>query len=59
MSVVTLVVAKPLLAEQLAHQLDGRRPVSATLDQDLEDLALVVDGTPQIQCLPAIRTTIS
>src|SRR6267142_3899234 len=37
-----------LLAEQLAHQLDGRSPVSTTLDQDLEDLALVVDGTPEI-----------
>src|ERR1700730_9834565 len=45
-----------LLAEQLAHQLDSRRPVSTTLDQDLEDLAFVVDGTPQ---MPAIRTTIS
>src|SRR5258705_6623851 len=40
-----------LLAEQLAHQLDGRRPVSMTLDQDLEDLAFVVDGTPQIHVL--------
>ena len=40
-----------LFAEQLAHQLDGRRPVSTTLDQDLEDLALVVDGTPQIHVL--------
>src|SRR5882672_7889919 len=37
-----------LLAEQLAHQLDGRRPVSTALDQDLEDLAFVVDGTPRI-----------
>src|SRR5882672_8594429 len=40
-----------LFAVQLAHQLDGRRPVSTTLDQDLEDLALVVDGTPQIHVL--------
>src|ERR1700730_913173 len=40
-----------LLAEQLAHQLAGRRPVSTALDQDLEDLALVVDGTPQIHAL--------
>src|SRR4029077_19165330 len=40
-----------LFAEQLAHQLDGRRPISTTLDQDLEDLALVVDGTPQIHLL--------
>src|ERR1700732_5511514 len=40
-----------LFAEQLAHQLDGRRSVSTALDQDLEDLALVVDGTPQIHAL--------
>src|ERR1700746_514073 len=40
-----------LFAEQLAHQLDGRRPVSTTLDQDLEDLAFVVDSTPQIHLL--------
>src|SRR6266481_8904095 len=40
-----------LLAEQLAHELDGRRPVSTTLDQDLEDLALVVNRTPQIHAL--------
>src|SRR5947208_15470659 len=33
-----------LFAQQLAHQLDGRRPVSTTLDQDLKDLALVVDS---------------
>ena len=37
-----------LFTEQFAHQLDGGRPVSTTLDQDLEDLALMVDGTPQI-----------
>ena len=47
-----MVAGKPkMLAEQLAHQLDGRRPVSTTLDQDLEDLALVIDGTPQIHLL--------
>ena len=40
-----------LFAEQLAHQLDGRRPVATTLDQDLENLALVVDGTPQLHVL--------
>ena len=40
-----------LFAKQLAHQFDGRRPVSTTLDQDLEHLALVVDGTPQIHVL--------
>src|SRR6202023_205848 len=40
-----------LLAKQFAHELDGRRPVSTTLDQDLETLAFVVDGTPQIHVL--------
>src|SRR5712672_1633538 len=40
-----------LLAEQLAHELDGRRAVSAALDQDLEDLAFMVDGTPQVHML--------
>src|SRR5260370_952444 len=50
-----------LFAEQLAHQLDGRRPVSTTLDQDLEDLALVSWSTARRRyiCLPAIRNTIS
>jgi hypothetical protein len=37
-----------LFAEQLAHQLDRRRPVSTALDQDLKDFTPVVDGTPQI-----------
>ena len=40
-----------LFAEQLAYQLGGRRPVATTLDQDLEDLTHVVDGTPQIHVL--------
>ena len=40
-----------LFAQQLAHQLDGRRSVSTTLDQDLKNLAFVVDGTPQIHVL--------
>src|ERR1700680_2612236 len=40
-----------LFAAQPAHPLHGRGPVSTTLDQDLKDLALVVDGTPQIHVL--------
>src|ERR1700720_1805037 len=40
-----------LLAEQLAHELDGCRPVSPALDQDLEDLAFMIDGSPQIHVL--------
>ena len=34
-----------------ASLLDGRRPVWTTLDQDLKDLAFVVDSTPQIHVL--------
>src|SRR3979409_286507 len=37
-----------LLAEQLAHELDGCALVPSALNQDLEDLALMIDGTPQI-----------
>src|SRR4029077_5545131 len=37
-----------LFAEQFAHELDGRGPVSTPLDQDLAERAFVVDGTPQI-----------
>jgi hypothetical protein len=40
-----------LLAQQLAHELGGRRPVSTTLNQNLEHLALMIDGTPQIHVL--------
>ena len=51
-----LVGRSPRRREALfAHQLDGRRPVSTTLDQDLKDLAFVVDGTPQIH-VPACDT---
>ena len=38
---------KPLLSEKLAHQPQRRPAVAATLDQDVEDLAFVVDGTPE------------
>jgi hypothetical protein len=37
-----------LLSEKFAHQLRGSPPVSPRLDQDIEDLALVIDGAPQI-----------
>ena len=46
-----LLRREALLAEQLAHELDGCRPVSTTLNQDLEDLALMIDGTPQTHVL--------
>jgi hypothetical protein len=45
LSVVTLVGAKPCLRSNLRVSLTA---VSTTLDQDLKDLAFVVDGTPQI-----------
>src|SRR5580693_3590346 len=37
---------EPLLSHQLAHELDGRAPVSPALNQDVEDLAFVIDGAP-------------
>ena len=40
-----------LLLEQLAHQPQRRPGVAPALDQQVEDLALVVDGTPQIHPL--------
>ena len=41
-----------LLAEQLAHQPDGCALVPSALNQDLEDLALMIDRAPQIH-MPA------
>jgi hypothetical protein len=38
-----------LLLEQLAHQPQRRPSVAPTLNQHVEDLALVIDGTPQIR----------
>src|SRR4051794_10501228 len=43
---------KALLPEQLAHQPLGCSPVPARLDQDVEDLALLVDSPPQIHAFP-------
>src|SRR5215470_5454385 len=40
-----------LLLEQLAHQPQRRPRVASTLDQHVENLALVIDGTPQIHPL--------
>jgi hypothetical protein len=40
-----------LLAEQLAHELDGCALVPSALNQDLEDLALMIDRAPQIHML--------
>src|SRR5215471_5034104 len=48
-----------LLLEQLAHQPQRRPTVPSALDQHVENLALVVDGTPENIRLPAIRSTIS
>ena len=38
-----------LLSEQLAEEPDGCALVPSALNQDLEDFALMIDGTPQIQ----------
>jgi len=40
-----------LLLEQLAHQPQRRPSVASALDQHVEDLALMVDGTPEIHPL--------
>ena len=42
---------KPLLSEKLAHQPQRRPAVAAALDQHVEDLAFVVDGTPEVHPL--------
>ena len=43
--------AKPLLSEKLAHQPQRRPGVGENLDQHVEDLAFVVDGTPEVHPL--------
>jgi hypothetical protein len=40
-----------LFSHQLAHELDGRAPVSPPLNQDVEDLAFMIDGAAQIHPL--------
>ena len=47
------------LLDQLAHQPQRRPTIAPALNQHVEDLAFVVDGTPQYVRSPAIRTTIS
>src|ERR1700741_299507 len=39
---------KSLLSEQLAHQPQGRMGVAPALNQHVEDLAFVVNGTPEV-----------
>jgi hypothetical protein len=43
---VTALRRKALLPEQFAHQPHGRAFIPARLDQQIEDFALLVDGTP-------------
>ena len=43
--------SEALLFEQLAHQPQRRSTVAPALNQHVEDLAFVVDGTPQIHPL--------
>jgi hypothetical protein len=40
-----------LLLEQLTHQPQRRSSVASALDQHVEDLALVIDGTPEVHPL--------
>src|ERR1700716_1468594 len=49
--VILTMPREALLAEQLAHELDGCALVPSALNQDLEDLAFMIDGTPQIHVL--------
>ena len=42
---------KPLLSEKLAHQLQCRSGVAAALHQHVENLAFVIDGTPEVHLL--------
>ncbi len=44
---------KLVLLEERAHQLPGSTCVSPSLHQDVENLAFVVDGTPEIDPFPA------
>jgi hypothetical protein len=39
---------KALLPEQFAHELQGRGLVSPWLHKDVEDLALTIDGSPEM-----------
>src|SRR5207253_2537360 len=44
--------AQALFAQQLAHQPQRGLLVAAALHQYIEDLALVIDGAPQVHSLP-------
>jgi hypothetical protein len=44
---------KSLLLEQLAHQSQGRMGVAPALNKHVEDLAFVVNGTPEVHALAA------
>jgi hypothetical protein len=41
-----------LFLEQLAHQPECRLRIAPTLNEHVEDLALVVDGAPQVHPFP-------
>src|SRR5690349_3850775 len=43
---------KTLFLEQLAHQPECRLGIAPTLNKHVEDLALVVDGAPQVYPFP-------
>ena len=56
LSVTNSFGAKPCFLSSLRNQSQRRPSVAPTLNQHVENLALVIDGTPQIHS-PAIRTT--
>ena len=51
MSVTSKFRRETLLLEQLVHQPQRRPGIAARLNQHVENLALVVDGTPEIHPL--------
>ena len=44
---------EPLLLEERAHEFPRRRCVSPSLHQNIENLAFVIDGTPEVHALAA------
>jgi hypothetical protein len=52
LSVTSSFGAEALFLGQLAHQPECRLRISPTLNKHVENLALVVDGAPQVHPLP-------
>ena len=48
-----------MLLQEFSHQLERRLAVSPWLNQDVQDLAFAVHGTPDVQFLPLMETNTS